>query len=85
MGQAAYLQSKCRTAGFLLPTARYPTSEAICTNTIMLGIFSTFTIPFLERLGVPSDYAALALVIFENGYSTGEDVLLAGVNRLAPR
>ncbi|MDL2351992.1 MAG: 3-hydroxy-2-methylbutyryl-CoA dehydrogenase, partial [Pseudomonadota bacterium] len=38
-----------------------------------------------KRLGIPDEYANLALCMIENGYFNGEDVRLDGGIRMAPR
>ena len=38
-----------------------------------------------KRLGVPAEYANLAMCMIENGYFNGEDVRLDGGIRMAPR
>ena len=43
------------------------------------------SVPFPKRLGVPAEYAHLALTMIENGYFNGESVRLDGAIRMAPR
>jgi hypothetical protein len=43
------------------------------------------SVPFPKRLGVPSEYAHLAITMIENGYFNGESVRLDGAIRMAPR
>ena len=100
MGQAAYAASKGGIVGMTLPIARDLMSEGVRVNTILPGIFATplmlgmgdkvvdalsATVPFPKRLGVPAEFAALALAMIENGYFNGEDVRLDGAIRMAPR
>ena len=100
MGQAAYSASKGGIVGMTLPVAHDLMSEGIRVNTILPGIFSTplmngapeqvkdalaASVPFPKRLGNPSEYAQLALLMIENGYFNGEDVRLDGAIRMAPR
>lgn len=100
MGQAAYAASKGGIVGMTLPIARDLMAEGIRVNTILPGIFNTpllqgapdnvkaalaASVPFPKRLGDPSEYAALALAMVENGYFNGEDVRLDGAIRMAPR
>jgi len=100
MGQAAYSASKGGVIGMTLPIARDLASEGIRVNTILPGIFSTplmnssppqvkealaASVPFPKRLGVPAEYAKLALAMVTNGYFNGEDVRLDGAIRMAPR
>lgn len=100
MGQAAYSASKGGVVGMTLPIARDLMSEGIRVNTILPGIFNTpllqgapdnvkaalaASVPFPKRLGMPEEYAALALCMIETGYFNGEDVRLDGAIRMAPR
>jgi NAD(P)-dependent dehydrogenase (short-subunit alcohol dehydrogenase family) len=100
MGQASYSASKAGVVGMTLPIARDLMGEGIRVNTILPGIFETpllgaapehvkaalaASVPFPKRLGIPSEYAALATMIVENGYFNGEDVRLDGAIRMAPR
>lgn len=100
IGQAAYSASKAGVLGMTLPIARDLMSEGIRINTILPGIFSTplletlpdnvtaalaASVPFPKRLGVPSEYAHLAMTMLENGYFNGESVRLDGAIRMAPR
>ena len=100
MGQAAYSASKGGVVGMTLPIARDLASEGIRVNTILPGIFSTplmngappqvkealaASVPFPKRLGLPTEYASLALEMIKNGYFNGEDVRLDGSIRMAPR
>ncbi len=100
MGQAAYAASKGGVVGMTLPIARDLMQEGIRINTILPGIFDTpllaaapqnvrdalaATVPFPKRLGMPHEYAQLALCMIETGYFNGEDVRLDGAIRMAPR
>jgi NAD(P)-dependent dehydrogenase (short-subunit alcohol dehydrogenase family) len=100
MGQAAYSASKAGIVGMTLPIARDLMDEGIRVNTILPGIFDTpllasapqkvrdalaASVPFPKRLGMPEEYAKLALAMIENGYFNGEDVRLDGALRMAPR
>ena len=100
MGQAAYSASKGGVVGMTLPIARDLASEGIRVNTILPGIFATplmngapeavkaalaASVPFPKRLGLPEEYASLALEMLSNGYFNGEDVRLDGSIRMAPR
>jgi NAD(P)-dependent dehydrogenase (short-subunit alcohol dehydrogenase family) len=100
IGQAAYSASKGGVVGMTLPIARDLMGENIRVNTILPGIFNTpllsaapqpvkdalsASVPFPKRLGNPEEYAALALLMVENGYFNGEDVRLDGAIRMAPR
>lgn len=100
MGQAAYSASKAGVIGMTLPIARDLSSEAIRINTILPGLFRTplldqlpenvkdalgASVPFPKRLGMPEEYASLALEMIRNPYFNGEDVRLDGAIRMAPR
>jgi NAD(P)-dependent dehydrogenase (short-subunit alcohol dehydrogenase family) len=100
IGQAAYSASKAGVVGLGLPIARDLAGEGIRVNAILPGIFQTpmiagmppnvqeslaAGIPFPRRLGMPRDYAQLALAICRNVYLNGEAIRLDGAVRLAPR
>jgi len=100
MGQAAYSASKAGVVGMTLPIARDLMREGIRVNTILPGIFDTpllaaapqnvrdalaASVPFPKRLGIPDEYAKLAMAMIETGYFNGEDVRLDGAIRMAPR
>ena len=100
IGQAAYSASKGGVVGMTLPIARDLSREGIRVNTILPGIFDTpllagappqvrdalgAMVPHPPRLGVPDEYAKLALCMIETGYFNGEDVRLDGAIRMAPR
>ena len=100
VGQAAYSASKGGVVGMTLPIARDLMGEGIRVNTILPGIFNTplmnaapdkvkdalaASVPFPKRLGLPHEYASLALEMCRNSYFNGEDVRLDGAIRMAPR
>lgn len=100
IGQAAYSASKAGVVGLTLVVARDLSGDGIRCNTILPGIFDTpllagapeavkaalsAQVPFPKRLGVPDEYAALALQMIQNGYLNGEDIRLDGAIRMAPR
>jgi len=100
IGQAAYTASKAGVVGLTLVVARDLSQEGIRCNTILPGIFDTpllagapepvkaalsAQVPFPKRLGVPEEYASLALELIRNGYLNGEDIRLDGAIRMAPR
>jgi NAD(P)-dependent dehydrogenase (short-subunit alcohol dehydrogenase family) len=100
IGQAAYTASKAGVVGLTLVVARDLSGDGIRCNTILPGIFDTpllagapeavkaalsAQVPFPKRLGVPEEYASLALEMIRNGYLNGEDVRLDGAIRMAPR
>ena len=100
IGQAAYAASKGGVVGLNLPAARDLSSSGIRVVTIAPGIIDTpmlatvseefraalaAGVPFPKRLGLPSDYARLALSIIEQDYLNGEVIRLDGALRMAPR
>jgi NAD(P)-dependent dehydrogenase (short-subunit alcohol dehydrogenase family) len=100
IGQAAYTASKAGVVGLTLVVARDLAQENIRCNTILPGIFDTpllggapqqvkdalsASVPYPKRLGVPEEYASLALEMIRNGYFNGEDVRLDGAIRMQPR
>jgi NAD(P)-dependent dehydrogenase (short-subunit alcohol dehydrogenase family) len=100
MGQAAYAASKAGVVGLTLPVARDLMNEGIRVNTILPGLFDTpllsgvpdhvkaalaATVPFPKRLGMPEEFASLALEMIRNAYFNGEHVRLDGAIRMAPR
>jgi NAD(P)-dependent dehydrogenase (short-subunit alcohol dehydrogenase family) len=100
IGQASYSASKAGVVGMTLPIARDLMGDGIRVNTILPGIFDTplmqgapehvkaalaASVPFPKRLGMPDEYASLALEMCRNGYFNGEHVRLDGAIRMAPR
>jgi len=100
IGQAAYAASKAGIVGMTLPIARDLASYGIRVNTILPGVFATppleraspkmvegltAAVPFPKRLGLPQEYASLALEMCRNSYFNGEDVRLDGAIRMGPR
>ncbi len=100
IGQAAYSASKGGVVGMTLPIARDLMGEGIRVNTILPGIFDTplmrgmpdplrdalaASVPFPKRLGIPSEFAALALEMCRNRYMNGTHVRLDGAIRMPPR
>ncbi len=100
MGQAAYSASKAGVVGLTLPIARDLMGEGIRVNTILPGLFETplmatlpdniraalaASVPCPRRLGLPEEFAGLALHLIENSYMNGEAVRLDGAIRLPPR
>jgi NAD(P)-dependent dehydrogenase (short-subunit alcohol dehydrogenase family) len=100
IGQAAYSASKGGVVGMTLPIARDLSQEGIRVNTILPGLFNTplmqaggpefvqklgAQVLFPSRLGLPEEYAGLALEMVRNAYFNGEDVRLDGGIRMAPR
>lgn len=100
IGQVAYTSAKAGIVGMTLNVARDLSGEGIRCNTILPGIFDTpllarakpqvkaalgAAVPFPKRLGLPEEYARLALEMIRNGYWNGEDVRLDGAIRMQPR
>jgi NAD(P)-dependent dehydrogenase (short-subunit alcohol dehydrogenase family) len=100
IGQAAYSASKGGVVGMTLPVARDLADKLIRVCTIAPGIMDTpmlaglpepareslgKQVPHPARLGSPTEYAALARHIVENGYLNGEVIRLDGAIRMAPR
>jgi NAD(P)-dependent dehydrogenase (short-subunit alcohol dehydrogenase family) len=100
IGQAAYSASKGGIVGMTLPIARDLARSGIRVMTIAPGIFRTpmmeglpkdaqaslaAAVPFPSRLGLPVDYAKLAVHIVENDMLNGEVIRLDGAIRLAPK
>ena len=100
IGQVAYSASKGGIVGMTLPAARDMASRGIRVVTIAPGLFDTpllaalpqeardalgATMPFPSRLGLPEEYAQLALQVVENPMLNGETIRLDGALRMAPK
>ncbi|MET0237542.1 MAG: SDR family NAD(P)-dependent oxidoreductase [Kibdelosporangium sp.] len=100
IGQAAYASSKGGVVGLTLPAARDLATSGIRVVTIAPGIIDTPMlagvsdefraaladgVPFPKRLGLPAEYARLALSIIDQDYLNGEVIRLDGALRMAPR
>jgi NAD(P)-dependent dehydrogenase (short-subunit alcohol dehydrogenase family) len=100
IGQAAYAASKGGVTALTLPAARELAQHGIRVLAIAPGIFLTpmlqalpeaaqvslgEAIPFPRRLGVPREFAALAMHLIENTMLNGEVVRIDGAIRLSPR
>jgi NAD(P)-dependent dehydrogenase (short-subunit alcohol dehydrogenase family) len=100
VGQAAYAASKGGVVGMTLPVARELARAGVRVMTIAPGVFRTPMVdglapevqkslgdgvPFPQRLGMPEEYAALALHIISNRFLNGEVIRLDGALRMAPR
>lgn len=100
VGQIAYGASKAGVAGMTLPMARDLSRDGVRVLTIAPGLFGTpmllgmpdevqaalaAQVPFPSRLGLPEEYANLAVHMCENAMLNGEVVRLDGAIRMAPR
>lgn len=100
IGQAAHAASKGGVVAMTLPIARELARAGIRVVTIAPGVFETpmvagfpedvqnalgKSVPFLSRLGRPSEFAALVKHICENTMLNGEVIRLDGALRMAPR
>jgi NAD(P)-dependent dehydrogenase (short-subunit alcohol dehydrogenase family) len=100
VGQAAYSSSKGGVVGLTLPAARDLAQYGIRVMTIAPGIIDTpmlagvsdefraglaAGVPFPQRLGLPTEYAKLALAIIDHDYLNGEVIRMDGALRMAPR
>jgi 3-hydroxyacyl-CoA dehydrogenase/3-hydroxy-2-methylbutyryl-CoA dehydrogenase len=100
IGQVAYAASKGGVVGLTLPAARDMASRGIRVTTIAPGLFDTpllaalpeeqrqalgAGIPFPSRLGLPEEYAQLAIHIAENQMLNGESIRLDGALRMPPK
>ena len=100
IGQTAYSAAKGGVVGLTLPAARDLTKLGIRVMAIAPGTFFTpafkmereeaekfwgSTVPFPNRMGSPSEYAALVQHIAENDYLNGEVIRIDGALRFAPK
>jgi NAD(P)-dependent dehydrogenase (short-subunit alcohol dehydrogenase family) len=100
IGQISYSASKAGIAGMTLPAARDLSSRGIRVCTIAPGLFDTpllaalpeearlalgAGVPFPQRLGLPAEYAQLAVAIAENTMLNGETIRLDGALRMPPK
>jgi NAD(P)-dependent dehydrogenase (short-subunit alcohol dehydrogenase family) len=100
IGQIAYAASKAGVAGMTLPAARDLSRSAVRVMTIAPGLFDTpllaalpeaartaaaASVPHPNRLGLPAEYAELAVHIAQNAMLNGEVIRLDGALRMAPR
>lgn len=100
IGQIPYASSKAGVVGMTLVAARDLASKYIRVCTIAPGIFDTpmlarlpepvrqslgASVPNPSRLGMPDEYAQLALHIVSNQMLNGETIRLDGALRMAPR
>jgi len=100
IGQIPYASAKAGIVGMTLVAARDLAGKAIRVCTIAPGTFDTpllarlsddvrdslaKTVPHPSRLGLPDEYAKLAMQIIDNGMLNGETIRLDGAIRMAPR
>lgn len=100
IGQLSYSASKGGVVGMTLPAARDLAGRGVRVNTIAPGLFDTPLlaalpddarkalgdgVPFPQRLGKPSEYAALVASIAENTMLNGETIRLDGALRMPPK
>jgi NAD(P)-dependent dehydrogenase (short-subunit alcohol dehydrogenase family) len=100
IGQAAYAASKGGVVSLTLPIARELARVGVRVVTIAPGLFETpmmagfsqpvqealgSSVPFPQRLGRPSEFAALVKHICENTMLNGEVIRLDGALRMPPR
>jgi NAD(P)-dependent dehydrogenase (short-subunit alcohol dehydrogenase family) len=100
IGQAAYSASKGGVVGMTLPIARDLAARQIRVMTIAPGTFDTpmlaglpepqrqalaSAIPHPQRLGKPTEFAALVRHIVENPMLNGEIIRLDGAIRMPPK
>lgn len=100
IGQTAYSASKGGIVSMTLPAARELAQFGIRINTIAPGLMATpllqglpeevqtslaSTVIFPKRLGVPQEFAALAIHLIENAYINGEVIRLDGALRMQAR
>ncbi len=100
IGQIPYASSKAGVVGMTIVAARDLSSKNIRVNTIAPGIFDTpllarlpqnvrdslgRTVPNPPRLGVPAEFAKLAIQLLENSYINGETIRIDGAIRMTPR
>ncbi len=100
VGQAAYAASKGGVVALTLSAARDLASFGIRVCTIAPGIIDTpmlagvndefratlaAGVPFPKRLGLPGEYAKLALMVADHDYLNGEVIRMDGALRMAPR
>ena len=100
IGQIPYASSKAGVIGMAVVAARDLASKLIRVCTIAPGIMDTpmlarlpdpireslgASVPNPARLGMPEEYASLAMHIVSNAYLNGETIRIDGALRMAPR
>jgi NAD(P)-dependent dehydrogenase (short-subunit alcohol dehydrogenase family) len=100
IGQLAYSASKGGVVGMTLPAARDLSVVGVRVCTIAPGLMDTPLLGLLpqaakaalgagvlfpKRLGLPDEFAKLALSIVENSYLNGEVIRIDGGLRMPPK
>ena len=100
IGQIAYGSAKAGVIGMTIIAARDLAAIGVRVNSIAPGTIGTppmmmmpeamrdvfaANVPFPKRLGQPTEYAALAQHLVENGYLNGEVIRLDGGVRFQPK
>jgi NAD(P)-dependent dehydrogenase (short-subunit alcohol dehydrogenase family) len=100
IGQLPYASAKAGIVGLTLVAARDLASKLVRVVTIAPGTFDTPILarlpqnvrdslgqmtPHPKRLGVPDEFARLALAIVDNPMLNGETIRLDGAIRMQPR
>lgn len=100
IGQIPYASAKAGIVGMTLVAARDLASKLIRVTTIAPGLFDTpilarlpeevreslgRSVPHPARLGLPDEYASLAMQVIENQMLNGETIRLDGAIRMAAR
>jgi NAD(P)-dependent dehydrogenase (short-subunit alcohol dehydrogenase family) len=99
IGQVSYTASKAGVVGMTLVLARDLAAVGIRVNTIIPGFFDTpiyggnqemkdsltKTTLFPKRMGLPSEYASLAVELIRNTYINGESVRIDTGTRMQPK
>jgi len=99
IGQASYTASKAGLVGLTLVLARDLAAVGIRANTIVPGFFDTpiyggnqdmkdaltTQTLFPKRMGLPSEYASLAVELIRNTYINGESIRIDSGSRMQPK
>jgi len=99
IGQASYTASKAGLVGLTLVIARDLAAVGIRANTIVPGFFDTpiyggnqglkdaltTQTLFPKRMGLPSEYASLAVELIRNTYINGESIRIDSGSRMQPK